>query len=157
MINMDSTILHNQTNTMHEDKSKSIPRLELSTKNMNHALKFEDYSKRKEFLTNRWTSPYVSYLEPVDYSRKKKGVDFDKMIVRGTNDFTGVTSNPSICYYQPKYDYVLKGHTRNICFNNKDKVSKTRRFVMNKMWHSYEVSSDYKSVKLRSFVDSNKK
>jgi hypothetical protein len=129
--------------------------------NKNHALRFSQYSHRKDpNIKNKWQLPIISYLEPFDYVSKNKGINFEKMSERQDTDIKqklNSASTPSICYYQPKYDYVMKTSPRAIKFNTKEKQKyKNKKYLVQKMWRSYDVSTDYKLVKLKSYVEERK-
>lgn len=62
---------------------------------------------------------------------------------------------PSICYYQPKYNLVHKNSDRTLLFNHSNKKEKSKKFLMQKLWKSYEVNSAYRMVNLKSFVEEN--
>lgn len=106
-----------------------------------------------------WQLPIISYLEPHDYIKKNKGIKFEKMSDRKENELINISSlgNPSICYYKPNYEYVLKKSPRSIKFSPKsDKKDISKQYLIQKMWRSYDVSTDYKLVKLKSYADENK-
>lgn len=65
--------------------------------------------------------------------------------------------NPSICYYDPKFSYTEKNSPRALRFDYKHgKKQVSKQYLLQKMWCSYDVSSDYKLVELKNFVENNR-
>ena len=119
--------------------------------NKNNALRFSKYSFRKEMVNQSWKVPIISYFEPEAHKEKNKGIDFAKMKQRNQMDMLSSSNvgNPSICYYSPKYDYIMKSAPGALKFNTKEQPKNTdKNYLIKKMWRSYDVSSDYKLVKL---------
>lgn len=120
--------------------------------NKNKSLRFSKYSQRKD-SNRKWSLPILSYIEPVNYlSTPGKGLDFSKMKERNFNDILNSNiSNPGVCYYQPKYDLIYRKSPKAI-FHIKDPADQisNKNLIIQKLWRSYEVSSDYKTVKLVS-------
>lgn len=117
----------------------------------NHALKFSDYSFRKDIHEKQNKGiDVISYVNPSSARPDRKGPDFNKMSHRNKNDFLNMNSlnNPSICYYEPKYDYVLKSPPKGDLKFTHSKKFYSKKFLVQKMWKSYDVSTNYKLVKL---------
>jgi hypothetical protein len=126
----------------------------------NSCLKFNHYSQRKDIMVKKDHLPIISYLEPVNYTSRSKGLDFNKMKFRSDLDLLtpNCLDNPTICYYQPKYEFVLKNYNSpkgSVKFGPQKKVA-NKNYLVQKMWRSYDVTSDYKLVQLKSFVTLNK-
>lgn len=116
------------------------------------AIKFSDYSIRKDmFKSNKL--PILTYLNPNNPldSAKKTMVEFNKMKNRNSNDIINVNNYPAVCYYEPKYDFTVD-HPKHANYFKKER-NITKKFLVKKMWGSYDVSTDYRLVKLKSFVD----
>jgi hypothetical protein len=125
----------------------------------NKAMKFDQYGERKDIYLKKDAIDKVTYLEPYDYLSSNKGVDFDRMKQRNINDLLPRNLGPSICYYEPNYDFVKKRSPQILRFSQEgNRVKKAnKQYLIKKMWNSYDVVSDYKIVKLKSFVELNKK
>jgi hypothetical protein len=123
----------------------------IESPNKNKSLRFSKYSIRKE-LNSKWSLPILSYIEPVVYiPNPHKGVDFSKMMDRNaTNILHSNYANPGVCYYQPNYDSVSKRSPKAI-FHDKNHIDlkKDKHLIIQKLWRSYEVSSEYKTVKFK--------
>lgn len=78
-------------------------------------------------------------------------VEFNKMKNRNSNDILNVNNYPAVCYYEPKYDFTVD-HPQHTNYFKKER-NITKKFLVKKMWGSYDVSTDYRLVKLKSFVD----
>jgi hypothetical protein len=135
----------NLDTSVSQKRVKTIP-----SPNKNKSLRFSKYSIRKD--EHKWNLPILSYIEPVVYNpNPHKGVDFSKMMDRNSNDiFNSNYANPGVCYYQPKYDSVFK-RSPNAIFYDKNHIDmkNDKHLIINKLWRSYEVSSDYKTVKFK--------
>jgi len=118
----------------------------------NHAIKFSEYSVRKDMFKNN-KLPILTYLNPKSplESVKKTMIEFNKMKNRNVNDILNVNNYPAVCYYQPKYDFTLNNPQHTINFKKERNI--TKKFLVKKMWGSYDVSTDYRLVKLKDFVD----
>jgi hypothetical protein len=109
----------------------------------NHALKFSQYSERKDMFGQN-AFPIISYIEPDNHDKNTKGINFAKMQKR---DFSVDVKNiPSIGYYKPNIDIIKKKSTRTIRFDRA--VDNNKRYLLQKLWKSYDVGTDYKLVKL---------
>lgn len=117
----------------------------------NKALRFSKYCNRKEQVNQSWKLPILSYVDPDNHKEKNKGVDFAKMKERNHMDLLSQSSlsNPSICYYTPKYDFIFKSSPRVLKFNSKENKNVDKNYLIKKMWRSYDVSTDYKLVNLK--------
>jgi hypothetical protein len=58
-----------------------------------------------------------------------------------------INNTPCIGLYQPKYEYITK-HTPNILFDTKLKKKKGKRYLLQKLWNSYNISMDYQLVNI---------
>lgn len=122
----------------------------------NHVMKFSQYSFRKDLhqdLKNKLN--ILSYIDPYVEKIQNKSPDFNKMSHRNENDLLNMNSvgNPSICYYEPNYNYVLKSPPKSDLKFTHSKKFYSRKYLVQKMWRSYNVSSDYKLVQIKSLVD----
>ena len=120
--------------------------------NPNKVYRFSDYTERKDtFKTTQ--IPILTYLNPQNPldNVKQAMVSFNKMKKRNGNDIIINTNSPAVCYYKPKYDFILNNHQNTVPF--KRDVNISRKYLVKKMWGSYDVSTDYKFVKLKSYVD----
>ena len=129
----------------------SISNISLTNTINNHAFKFGDYIPRKSKLIEK--SKIVSYIEPHDYKtdkNKKKVIDFRKMVDRTKSILINYSnlSIPNFSYYNPKYDYVDK-KSRQFLFNHKniiDENKKSNKFLIHKLWTSFNVSRLYQLI-----------
>lgn len=129
---------HNYFFKNHNDKS-------------NHAYKFSDYTPRKEKKIE--TNERISYIEPHDYRifDRNKVMDFSKM---GNREKKSILINyaslgvPSSIYYNPKYEYTDQRPAR-ILFTHDNIIKankKSNKFLINKLWTSYNVSLHYQLI-----------
>ena len=114
----------------------------------NHALKFTQYTWRKFIIPVQ--NEKISYLEPYDYLENvEKSIDFNKMRPRQDMDMLNKhhLETPSINYYNPRYDYI-ENRSPKVKFS--PSVSKLKydnsKYLVNKLWASYNVSQEYKLV-----------
>ena len=70
-------------------------------------------------------------------------------------NFEIVNPNPSVCYYNPNYNYLEKNVSSKIHFfklvvpfKKKTFDKNNKYYLIQKLWRSYDVSSDYKTVQL---------
>ena len=117
----------------------------------NHAFKFTDYTPRKENKIKM--NERISYIEPHDYSifDKKKVMDFGRMQDRNKKSILinyeslGV---PSSIYYNPKYQYTDERPAQTL-FTHQDIIDenkKSNKFLIHKLWTSYNVSLHYQLI-----------
>jgi len=66
--------------------------------------------------------------------------------------FEVASSNPAVCYYNPNYNYLDKSPSA-LPFSNKNQNKKTKQLLIQKLWRSYDVSSDYRTVELQTYID----
>jgi len=60
---------------------------------------------------------------------------------------------PSICTYNPNYNSVLTNNgTKLIPYKIEEGFNK-KKYVLQKLWKSYGASLDYKTVKLKSYIE----
>ena len=117
----------------------------------NHALRFSQYPNRKTMI-QPFSVDKLSYVEPFDYlTNVNKAVDFKKMKERCDSDLINVSAlaNPSIGYYEPKYDIIVKKSPR-INFSPRKKLKLSKQFLIKKIWNSYEVPVGYQLVKFNT-------
>lgn len=148
--NKKKSFKENSPTTTETNISKMDNRNKSFTDRSNHSLRFSRYVERKIFGNE--ISPKVSYIEPVDYLKtRKKTVDYEKMMSRGKNCLVYKSSLrvPSFYHYDPKYEY-FEDRPRNIILgkdNINDVIKKNRKkFLLRKLWGSFNVSVDYKLV-----------
>lgn len=85
------------------------------------------------------------FLSSFSIYSKKNVIDFSKMSERGEK--LEKFRSPGICYYQPKYDLV---ETKQTIIPFKVKTNKKDpRYRIQKLWRSYNVSKEYKTVNLK--------
>ena len=76
----------------------------------------------------------LSYVEPFDYlTNINKAVDFKKMKERCDGDLINVSTlaNPSIGYYEPKYDIIVK-KARRINFSPRKNLKLSKKYKKKK-------------------------
>ena len=114
----------------------------------NHAFRFSKYIPRKMNIYK--VNNRLTYLEPHQYSssdKNNKAIDFNKMEYRNSNkwiDF-GRLTNPSFYYYNPNYDSIEKQPLK-ILFNPKDYEKNNKKYIIKKIWTSYDVGKEYLSI-----------
>ena len=114
----------------------------------NHALRFSKYVQRK-WQTPKNNNDILSYINPSSYSTSKKikTIDFKKMKPHSLKNLLNlnIIKNPSICYYEPKYDTI---DTKFSFFSNKKEIDKKIRAkkIIQKIWSSYDVHKEYVSI-----------
>jgi hypothetical protein len=118
----------------------------------NHAIEFSEYSVRKDMFKNT-KLPILTYLNPLDplENVKKTMIYFDKMKNRNVNDILNINNYPAVCYYKPKYEFTSDNPQHTNYFKKEKTISK--KYLVKKMWGSYDVSTDYKIIKLKEFVE----
>lgn len=150
----ENKILNEKKNNMSLDKSRMLNESQTYSpySSANHAFHFKDYSTRKDTFKST-KMPILSYINPQNplSNIKKTMIDFNKMKVRDENHIINVNNNPAVCYYKPNYEYILKHPEQDILFKKERSISK--KYLIKKMWGSYDVSSDYRLVKLKSYLD----
>jgi len=144
--NLTTTIDHLNTNSSDNsfaEKSKVLKK--------SKGINFEKYSPRKNIFYTGNSPPILTYIEPAySFSKEKidKTFDLKKMKARYFN-FATVNSIPSIGYYKPNYNY-LDNHIPSIIPFKKKRNKDNKYMLIQKLWRSYQVSSDYKTVKLNN-------
>ena len=124
----------------------------------NHALRFSKYVQRKS--NAKKGNDIISYINPFNYSpsNKIKTIDFNKMKPHSLKKIflnLNTINNPSICYYQPKYDILT---CNSFAFNSTQKSKNRKKFMIHKIWSSYDVSKDYLTIdndKLNKKINKN--
>lgn len=123
--------------------------LDKSWEKRNHALKFKNYSPRKE--KDIEVNDKITYLEPYDYKKQKnKALDFGKMEKRKEKYLINIESLnvPSALSYNPNYSSI-ESYQGEIYFRPKDIMNKKkerRELKIRKLWTSYKVSDFYQLV-----------
>ena len=145
-------ILESNEESKDEPKRKKISLLPpVNYKRKNHALRFSQYPNRKTMI-QPFSVDKLSYVEPFDYlTNVNKAVDFKKMKERCDSDLINVSAlaNPSIGYYEPKYDSIVKKSPR-INFSPRKNLKLSKQFLIKKIWNSYEVPVGYQLVKFNT-------
>ena len=115
----------------------------------NHSFRFSKYSPRKTIELK--LNDKITYLKDFDYLiHMNKTIDFKKMPKRNEDNLinTYTLKNPSMCYYNPKYDCIDK-KTKKISFNP-ESFKNTLKYKKNKklkrILMSYEVNKEYLSI-----------
>ena len=114
----------------------------------NHALRFSKYLSRKDEYNNKDNINVISYLEPYNYLNNKNNiVDFKKMVYRRERDFINSSSLgvPSFNEYNPKYSLVEKKAAEYVFAPHLNKQN-SKKYLIKKLWSSYEVGAEYKLV-----------
>ena len=115
----------------------------------NHTFRFSRYSSRKpvELKVNN----KVTYLKDFDYlMHLNKTIDFRKMAKRNEKNLinTYTLKNPSMCYYNPKFD-CIEIKTKKISFNPesfKDSIKFKKSQKLKKILMSYQVTTEYNTI-----------
>ena len=104
-----------------------------------------------------------SYIEPFNYEKldKKtiKSVDFAKMNERN-NIMINNSPGPAVCTYNPKFNAISSNALRSILIFNLDiktlkvKLYESKQYIIQKLWRSYNVGLDYKTVQLEAYLNS---
>jgi hypothetical protein len=115
----------------------------------NHTFRFSRYSSRKpvELKVNN----KVTYLKDFDYlMHLNKTIDFRKMAKRNEKNLINAYTlkNPSMCYYNPKFD-CIEIKTKKISFNPesfKDSIKFKKSQKLKKILMSYQVTTEYNTI-----------
>ena len=139
------------------NKNRKLSQVAQKTKNtlyslLNKAYKFGNYIPRKG-ITIDYSSDIVSYIEPNNYltdTIKRRTIDFKKMVDRTKSVLVNESSLeiPTFNNYHPKYDYIDQKITP-ILFTHKniiDENKKSNKFLIHKLWTSFNVTRQYKLV-----------
>ena len=140
-----------KSNNIPTNTLPSVSTISLINTRNNHAYKFGDYIPRKN-QTIQYNN-ILSYIEPHNYKteiKKRKIMDFKKMVERSKANLINVASLevPPSGYYNPKYDYIDKKGAQTL-FTHKfiiDKNKRSNKFMIHKLWTSYNVSKQYKLI-----------
>ena len=129
-------------------KNKNIKMHKNKYNHNNHAFRFSKYIPRKMNIYN--VNKRLTYLEPYHYSTSdkiSKALDFNKMENRDSNKWFNLDSitNPSFYYYTPKYDSIEK-KPKKILFNPKEYYKNNKKYLIKKIWASYNVKKEYESI-----------
>ena len=141
---------------------KTLPDLNKQTKNFkikteskfdfNNTRRFSKYSPRKINIYK--VNNKLTYIEPYRYSfinKNNKSIDFKKMAKRNSNILIHkqILKNPSFYNYHPKYD-LIEQRIGNIIFNKNDIQRRTKKYLIKKLWSSFNPVKDY------LLIDNNK-
>ena len=137
-----------------QNESKKLIKNSISEGNIQIKLDYND-NKKKNTLESQGKIHIIKYnkvlsnISPTKTSSPKniKAIDFKRMKPHSLNSLinTNILKNPSICYYNPKYDAFIK--KKYVIFNNNKKDMKTKRKnLMKKIWSSYDVYKEYLSI-----------
>ncbi len=155
-----NNINNNNENNSEEKKKKKAKIILPSISKTNHALRFSKYTFRKFKIPKQLDK--LTYLEPINYLENiNKISDFNKMSSRSEIDLLNNPSsldNPSFNNYQPKYDYVEKNAPMISFSRNKDENKKDKKFLLRKLWGSYNFTTEYQLVdndKLGDYPEKN--
>ena len=125
----------------------------------NHSLRFDKCLGRKEIKTE--TNENISYIEPYDYKKaRNNSPDFNKMLSRYEEKplEKEKKEGPSVGYYNPHYDY-FEIKPKNIYLSNEFINRRNKKFLLKKLWGSYNVRMDYQLIdnkKLNNDILKNK-
>jgi len=115
----------------------------------NHTFRFSKYSPRKPFKSN--CNNRITYLKDFNYlQHMNKTIDFKTMPKRNNKYLINLNTleNPSICYYNPKYDGI-EIKTKKISFNP-EAFKKSIKYIKNKklkrILMSYDVNKEYLTI-----------
>ena len=114
-----------------------------------HTFRFSKYSPRKtmEYKVNN----RVTNLKTINsFIHMNRTIDFNKMAKRNKNNFimTSTLKNPSICYYNPRYEY-LETKPKKIEFNPegfKENLKFIKKKKLKKVVMSYDVQKEYSTI-----------
>lgn len=129
----------------------SISTISLVNARNNHAYKFGNYIPRKENTIGY--NNILTYIEPHNYKTdktKRKTVDFKNMVDRTKSVLINEAALkiPPFSYYNPKYDFIEKREAQTL-FTHKNIIEankKSNKFLIHKLWISYNVSKQYKLI-----------
>ena len=120
----------------------------------NHAMQFCLYSGRKDNILKQ--NDNISYIEPYNILKdQKKNVNFKKMLSR--NDLNLSDKNamniPTICYYNPNYNYLR--HIPKIIIDSSSisKECKTKKYALQKILRKYDIKKEYEIVDNSKIID----
>ena len=116
----------------------------------NHSFRFSKYCSRKPVEAK--VNNKVTYLENYDYLiHMNKTIDFQKMAKRNDKNLlinTYTLKNPSMCYYNPKFN-CIETKPKDISFNPDD-FKKSQSYKKNKTLKrilvSYDVNREYGTI-----------
>ncbi len=117
-----------------------------------NGIKFSDYTNRKDIF-KEGKSPILTYQNPEDILKTAKNtmIDFNKMKQRNVNHILNMNNYPAVCYYKPDPKFTQDNPKHNFEFK-KEKIT-SKKYLLKKMWGSYDVFTDYKLVKLQNYVE----
>ena len=130
-------------------RKKKFP-IDLNEDKNNHSIRFDKYSGRKELKSEK--NPNISYLEPFTYTNNRNNsIDFNKMLSRTDNKTINQDGmeGPTIGCYNPHYEY-FEDRIRNISLSNEHVKNRDKKFLLKKIWGSYNVRLEY------ILIDNNK-
>ena len=122
----------------------------------NHALKFDNYTKR--VFSVKQTNDKVSYLEPYNYLKNlDKSIDFKKIPSRKENSLinSSLLETPNFCYYHPNYDIIYKSPIK-FSFKYDEKKKHNKKFMMKKLLSSFKCEPGYHIIDVKKLDENNK-
>ena len=140
-----TSVSYQSSNTINNESHKSIS---LYDKN-NHTFRFSKYCPRKPLLYK--VNNKVTYLNDLNYLKHlNKTIDFKTMPKRNDNYLvnTYTLENPSMCYYNPKYDCV-EIKTKKISFNPeafKKSIKYKKNKKLKRILMSYDTNKEYLTI-----------
>ena len=142
-----------------EQKERAMT-IENNNNKKNHVIRFNKYSARNINSNNKGKYNKLSHLKPYNYiSNKNNVIDFKKMASRKDKDliYSNSLSVPTFNNYNPKFNLVEK-KSAQVCFSPHKEQKFTKKYLLRKLWGSYEVGSEYKLInndKLLDYKDIN--
>ena len=121
----------------------------------NHALKFDNYTKR--VFSVKKTNDKISYLEPYNYLKHlDKAMDFKKIPSRKENSLinSSLLETPNFCYYHPNYDIIYKSPVK-FSFKYDEKKKLNKKFMMRKLLSSFKCEPGYHIIDVKKLNNNN--
>jgi len=141
--------INNKLQMIKNSKSEENLNINLdSTDNKhNHALRFSKYYHKEDKEKNKNDIvSYINYNSEISI-KNIKAIDFGKMKPHSIKYLLNmnIINNPSICYYEPNYDALIK--KKYVIFSpNKITNKLKRKNILKKIWSSYDVHKEYLSI-----------
>lgn len=139
----------NNINTMNVDNCKSITTENSPKSKIKGILYFKNYSPRKVTeLKNNNENDVLCYTKPdLPTLKYNHSYDFNKMTKR--KEVKVKDCVPPIGSYVPKYNIIHKNETLAVPYDTKPNKFDKKRFLIKKLWGSYDLSSEYQITKLK--------
>lgn len=136
----EKSVLERQEKTTNNNVKDMDASFISKSNHRNSAFRFSLYLERKDsFKLNKL--PIISYINPNEDLKKNGIPNFSKMPKRDDKMLCKPSNYPSICYYEPKYDYIKKSPVKSIKFANENQNNKRKN--IKKILCSYDVPRDY--------------